>query len=115
MKSVYCAEPLDFCGEWKIVKNPTAAEDGKKVIKCTVCGNIVEEAVINKLQVVFDNGIDLAYPADDYNGEVAVTVETSSDGKAFEIIDETANTSQKVIYDIKMTLPAPAVRHTIDF
>ncbi|MGN0486666.1 MAG: leucine-rich repeat domain-containing protein, partial [Acutalibacteraceae bacterium] len=90
-------------GEWETVHEPTITAEGKKVLRCTVCGEIIEEAAIPMLQVVSDKGIDLAFPADDYDGDVDVTVEESFDGTAFDIIDTSANTSQKVIYDIKMT------------
>ncbi|MGN0444712.1 MAG: leucine-rich repeat domain-containing protein [Acutalibacteraceae bacterium] len=91
-------------GEWETVQDSTAIAEGKKVLRCTVCGEIIEEAAIPMLQVVSDKGIDLVFSADDYDGEIDVIVEESSDGTAFDIIDTSVNTSQKLVYDIKMTL-----------
>lgn len=38
-------------GEWEIIKEPTYTEQGKRVRRCTVCGEIVESEVIPKLTV----------------------------------------------------------------
>jgi len=36
-------------GEWEVTKQPTIAEEGEQVVKCTVCGEVIETQAIDKL------------------------------------------------------------------
>ena len=38
--------PHTPAAEWELVKEPTANEDGLEVLKCTVCGEVIEERII---------------------------------------------------------------------
>lgn len=101
-------------GEWETVLEPTVDTNGKRVKKCTVCGEILEEEAIAKLKgstaVDEKTGVEMEYVADDYEGEVEITVEEAFDGEAFDIIDTTLNSTQKYIYDITMTVNGVATQ-----
>ena len=101
-------------GEWETVLEPTVDTNGKRVKKCTVCGEILEEEVIAKLKVSTavdeKTGIEMDYVADDYEGEVEINVEEAFDGEAFDIIDTALNSTQKFIYDITMTINGVATQ-----
>ncbi len=101
-------------GEWETVIEPTVDTNGKRVKKCTVCGEILEEEAIAKLKVSTavdeKTGVEMEYVADDYEGEVEITVEEAFDGEAFDIIDTTLNSTQKFIYDITMTVNGVATQ-----
>ena len=95
-------------GEWETVIEPTYEADGKKVQKCTVCGEVVAEEVIPMLVKVTitdeDTNVSIEVDGDDYDGVVDIVVEESFDGTAFDVIDTSLNASQKFIYDITMTV-----------
>lgn len=93
-------------GEWETVIEPTYEAKGKKVKKCTVCGETLEEEIIPKLekQIVEDEGTGVAIEIspEDYDGVVEIEVEESFDGTAFNILDAKTGAEHKKIYDIKM-------------
>ena len=95
-------------GEWETILEPTTEADGKKIKKCTVCGDIIEEEIIPKIKIETavdeKTGVEMDYIVDDYDGEVEITVKESFDGTAFDIIDTATNSTQKFIYDITMTV-----------
>lgn len=95
-------------GEWETMLEPTAEADGKKVKKCTVCGDVLEEKAIPRLDVATSvdekTGIEMEYVVDDYDGEVKIKAEEAFDGTAFDVIDTNTNSTQKFIYDITMTV-----------
>ncbi len=95
-------------GDWEVVTEPNYEADGKKVIKCTVCGEILEEANIPKLEKVIvkddDTGVAIEFEGDRYNGEVDIIVEESFDGKAFQLINTETGATKTAVYDIKMTV-----------
>ena len=93
-------------GEWEVVVEPTTEFSGKRVKKCTVCGDIVDEEEIPKLSTVVDEktGIAMDYSAEDYDGTVEITVKETFDGTAFDIVDTSLASSQKFICDIVMTV-----------
>ncbi|MBE6573962.1 MAG: hypothetical protein E7652_06170 [Ruminococcaceae bacterium] len=39
----------EHIGEWIVTVKPTVTEDGKKILKCTVCGELLDTEIINKL------------------------------------------------------------------
>ena len=93
-------------GEWETVLEPTYEAEGKKVKKCTVCGEILEEEIIPKLELTIvedeKTGVGIEYPKDKYDGDVDIKVEESFDGTAFNILDAKTGAVQQKIYDIKM-------------
>ena len=93
-------------GEWETVLAPTYEAEGKRIKKCTVCGETVETEILPKLvkKIVEDEktGVSIEIPADAYDGEVEIEVSESFDGTAFNILDTKTNAVQKKIYDIKM-------------
>ncbi len=95
-------------GEWETVLEPTYEAYGKKVQKCTVCDEVVAEEVIPMLlkATVTDKetGIIMEYSEDNYNGEVKIVVEKSFDSTVFAVIDTSLNASQRLVYDIIMTV-----------
>ncbi len=101
-------------GEWEVVLEPTYETEGKKVKKCTVCGEVVEEEIVPMLEkeVVTDEdtGVSMEFESEDYNGVVDIIVEESFDGTAFDVIDTSLNASQKFIYDISMTVDGIATQ-----
>ena len=103
-------------GEWEVVLEATYEADGKKVQKCTTCGEIVAEEVIPMLIkiVVTDEDTDISIEVkdDEYNGVVDIVVEESFDGTAFDVIDTTLDASQKFIYDITMTVDGVVTQPT---
>ncbi len=103
-------------GEWEVVLEPTYEADGKKVKKCTVCGDTVEEEIIPMLVKITvtdeETGVSMDYDKNSYNGEVEIVVEESFDGTAFDVIDTSLNASQKFIYDITMTVDGETVQPT---
>jgi len=44
-------------GEWEVVKEATCTEDGLKVQKCTLCGEVLAEEVIKALGHAWDEGV----------------------------------------------------------
>lgn len=44
-------------GEWEVVKEATCTEDGLRVQKCTLCGEVMNEEVIKALGHAWDEGV----------------------------------------------------------
>ncbi|MBQ4603430.1 MAG: leucine-rich repeat protein, partial [Clostridia bacterium] len=114
-KCTVCSEILDTItldplphtpGEWVTVTEPTGTSEGKKVQKCTVCGTVLAEQIIPKNEVLKDDetGIEIEYPDGSQGDNVAIVVEESFDGSAFNLIDTKTDATQSFIYDIKMTV-----------
>ncbi len=101
-------------GEWEVVTEATYEADGKKVQKCTGCGEVVAEEIIPQLVKVIvsdeKTGVALEFDSSEYDGEVEVSVEETFDGKAFEIINESVGSSKATIFDISMTLDDTAIQ-----
>lgn len=92
-------------GEWEIVVAPTIDTEGKKILRCAVCGEIIEEAVIPKLQVITSStGVQLVINGEDYDGDVSVDVTSVFDGTSFNLINAAVNNTQSVIFDITMSV-----------
>lgn len=93
-------------GEWETVLEPTYEAEGKRIKKCTVCGETVDEEIIPKLEMglVEDEktGVGIEFPAGNYDGKVEIEVSESFDGTAFNILDTKTGAMQQKIYDIKM-------------
>ena len=101
-------------GEWEIVVEATYEAAGKKVQKCTGCGEIVAEEVIPQLERVVvedtETGVAIEFDSDKYDGEVEVSVEETFDGKAFEIISASVGSTKATVFDISMTLDDTAIQ-----
>ncbi len=93
-------------GEWITVLEATTESVGKQIRNCILCGEKVDEREIPKLSTVVDEktGISIDYSAEDYDGEVEITVKETFDGTAFDIVDTSLASSQKFICDIVMTV-----------
>ena len=92
-------------GEWETVVEPTYEAEGKKVKKCTVCGEIVEEEIIPEIELDFvkdeKTGVSIGYPADEYDGKVEIDVVETFTGKVYNLFDTSSALTPKV-YDIKL-------------
>ena len=101
-------------GEWQTELEPTVENEGKKVKRCTVCGEITDTEIIPKkaLSKVIDDesGVVIEYDGDDYDGEVSVNVTESFDGAALNLINTETNSTQTFIYDITMTVDGENVQ-----
>ncbi|MBQ1996500.1 MAG: hypothetical protein II237_09940 [Clostridia bacterium] len=101
-------------GEWVVTAEPTYEKEGKRVKYCTVCGEVVAEETLAKLekQIVEDKetGVAIEIPTEGYDGEVEIEVEESFDGTAFNILDAKTGAVQQKIYDIKMLVDGEAVQ-----
>ena len=101
-------------GEWEVDTEATYEADGKKVQKCTGCGEVLAEEVIPQLVrvTVEDNktGVAIEFDSDEYDGEVEVAVEETFDGKAFEIINASVGSTKATVFDISMTLNDTAIQ-----
>ena len=95
-------------GEWEEVVTPTYELEGKKVIKCIICGEILQEEAIPKLKrkTIVDEKTDISidFDGDEYDGEVDIIVEDCFDGTAFNLVNTETGGTKSFIYDIKMTL-----------
>lgn len=101
-------------GEWVVTAEPTYEKEGKRVKYCTVCGEVVAEETLAKLekQIVEDKetGVAIEIPTEGYDGKVEIEVEESFDGTAFNILDAKTGAVQQKIYDIKMLVDGEAVQ-----
>ena len=93
-------------GEWITVLEATTESVGKQIRNCILCGEKVDEREIPKLSTVIDEktGISIDYSAEDYDGEVEITVKETFDGTAFDIVDTSLASTQKFICDIVMAV-----------
>lgn len=100
-------------GEWEIVVEATYESNGKKVIKCTVCNEVLQEESIPKLikPIVVDEktGVEIEHNGN-YNGYVDVSVEETFDGDAFNIVSLAIGASKNKVFDIKLLVNGETVQ-----
>lgn len=91
-------------GEWKTVREPTETEVGKAIKECMVCGEIIEEKELPRLDVIKDEatGLELVLNSENYDGEVTISVIESFEGKAFNIVNTQTGAVQQSVYDVMM-------------
>lgn len=89
-------------GEWRVVTPATVEAEGLQERVCSRCG-AREEAVLPRLpQTVEDeeNGIVISAPSGAFDSPVDMTVDTVTEGEAFEIVSNMEGSRQSCIYDI---------------
>ena len=101
-------------GEWEVVTEATYEAEGKKVQKCTECGETIAEEIIPQLvRVTVEDdktGVAIEFDSDEYDGDVEVAVEETFDGKAFEIISASVGSTKATVFDISMSLDGAAIQ-----
>lgn len=92
--------------EWETVTEPTLTAEGKKIKKCTVCGETAEEDKISKLKTATDEsyGIAVEYAPDDYSGEVGVSASKPSDNNIKNIINTELGLNSSTVYNVAISV-----------
>ena len=95
-------------GEWEVTLEATYDNDGKKVVRCITCGEILEEESIPKLVgkelVDTDTGVIIDLGTGLYNGKVDIIVNKSADENAFNLVHTATGAVKSDIYDINLTI-----------
>ncbi len=95
-------------GDWEVILEATYAAEGKKVVRCITCGEILEEESIPKLVgkelVDTDTGVIIDLGTGLYNGKVDIIVNKSADENAFNLVHTATGAVKSDIYDINLTI-----------
>ncbi len=93
-------------GAWETETAPTLTQTGKKVRKCTVCFETVEEAEISKLEVATDAtyGVQIEYAPDDYSGDVGASADMPSDKSITDAINNAVGMNSSTVYNVAITV-----------
>lgn len=99
-------------GDWIIIVNPTTEAEGKRVKKCMVCGEVVDEENTSKLAVIVDEdtGVEFIYNPDDYEGKPKLKVEESFDEVALQIVNLKTGAVSQQIFNITMLLDGDEIQ-----
>ena len=76
------------------------------MIKCTVCGETLEEKELPKLEVAKDEatGIELVYDGEKYEDTVEICVEEAFDGAAYNLVNAATGATEQKVYDVTMLI-----------
>lgn len=95
-------------GEWEVTLEATYDNEGKKVVRCITCGEILEEESIPKLiskeLIDLDTGVVVDLGTGMYNGKVDIIVNKSADENAFNLVHTATGAVKSDIYDINLTI-----------